>query len=187
MKKTFIFAAVIAVASLFASCEKEPTAIVLEDLNSKVTVAGFVTMRTWKEKDDMLQENDKTPVRNQKVTILYGMADPTDTTKTPAILFQEFEATTNGEGYYTIELPIAAGQQIDELKAQLRIYVENATAAYYKDGSDDKFITTNAWYQDSKTVKKAQAGLAYGMDLTLKPVELTSHADLIIDGVYPEP
>ena len=55
MKKTFIFAAVIAVASMFASCEKEPTALELDNLNSKLTVAGFVTMRTWKEKDDMLQ------------------------------------------------------------------------------------------------------------------------------------
>ncbi|MBR0297018.1 MAG: hypothetical protein IJQ95_06490 [Paludibacteraceae bacterium] len=178
MKKTFIFAAVIAVASMFASCEKEPTALELENLNGKITVAGFVTMRTWKEKDDMLQENAQSAVKNQKVDILYGTKD-----KDGNYSYQEFSATTNGEGYYTLELPVAVGQNVDRIKAQVKIFLEKATVAQYQDGTETKFMTTDAWYQALVTKDDQPAGQTTAIDLVLVPVELTSQANLKIPGV----
>lgn len=183
MKKTFIMAAFIAVAAMFASCEKETTALEPENLNGKLTVAGFVTIRTWKEDSKMLVENEKDVVRDQKVTVLYGTVDPTDTTATPKLIYTEYSATTDRDGYYSLELPVAIGQTIDEVKAQVQVFLEHATVAYYIEDGDKKFITTDAWYQAEKSTKKAPAGQTISMDLTLAPVELTSHPDLKIDGV----
>lgn len=178
MKKTFIMAAFIAVAAMFASCEKEPTALELNNLNGKLTVAGFVTMRTWKEKDDALTENDPVVVKSQKVVVLYGTKD-----KDGKMSYQEFSATTNGDGYYTVELPVAVGQTIDEVKTQIQVFFEKATVAQYTDGADLKFTTTDAWYQAQKIQADAPAGQTISMDLVLAPVELTSRNDLKIPGV----
>lgn len=177
MKKTFIFAAVIAVASMFASCEKEPTALELDNLNSKLTVAGFVTMRTWKEKGDMLTENDPVAVKNQKVDVLYGTKDAKGN-----LSFQEFSATTDGEGYYTVELPVALGQNIDQVKAQVKVFIEKATVAQYTDGEDTKFMTTDAWYQAKVEKDDQPAGQTTAINLVLTPVELTSRVNLKIPG-----
>ena len=178
MKKTFIMAAFIAVAAMFASCEKEPTALEPANYNGKLTVAGFVTIRTWKEDSKMLVENEKDVVRDQKVTVLYGTKDSKGN-----LSFTEYSATTDRDGYYSLELPVAIGQTIDQVKAQVQVFLEHATVAYYIEDGDKKFITTDAWYQAEKVEDDAASGKTYSMDLTLVPVELTSHPDLKIDGV----
>ena len=95
------------------------------------------------------------------------------------ITYVEYKATTNRDGYYTIDLPVALGQQIDDVKAQLRFFKEQATYGYYKSGTDDIFIRTDAWFEDEAN-SAVQEGHTVVLDLTLVPVEGTSHADLTI-------
>ncbi len=175
MKKTFIMAAVLAIAATFASCEKEPTALKPENLNGKATICGFVQIQTYKEDGGALVANDLQPMSDQQITVLYGTDDGTGN-----ITYIEYNATTNRDGYYTIDLPVAIGKQIDDVKVQLKLFKENATAAYYKNSKgEDVFITTDAWFEAVKNAA-APAGQTTVLDLTLEPVEGTSHADLTV-------
>ena len=170
MKKTFIMAAALAIAATFASCEKEPTALQPENLNGKATICGFVQIQTYKEDGGALVGNDLQPMSDQQITVLYGTDDGN-------ITYIEYNATTNRDGYYTIDLPVAIGKTIDDVKVQLKLFKENATAAYYKNSKgEDVFITTDAWFEDVKNAP-APAGQTTVLDLTLEPVEGTSHAD----------
>ena len=174
MKKTFIMAAALAIAATFASCEKEPTALEPENLNGKATVCGFVQLQTYKEDSKVLVANDLEPVADQAITILYGTDDGTGN-----ITYVEYKATTNRDGYYTIDLPVALGQQIDDVKAQLRFFKEQATYGWYQSGTDQIFIRTDAWFEDEKNAAVPE-GHTIVLDLTVAPVEGTSHADLHI-------
>lgn len=174
MKKTFIMAAALAIAATFASCEKEPTALEPENLNGKATVCGFVQLTTYKEDSKVLVANDLEPVADQAITILYGTDDGTGN-----ITYVEYKATTNRDGYYTIDLPVALGQQIDDVKAQLRFFKEQATYGWYQSGTDQIFIRTDAWFEAEANAAVPE-GHTIVLDLTLVPVEGTSHANLTI-------
>lgn len=175
MKKTFIMAAALAIAATFASCEKEPTALQPENLNGKATICGFVQIQTYKEDGGALVANDLQPMSDQQITVLYGTDDGTGN-----ITYIEYNATTNRDGYYTIDLPVAIGKTIDDVKVQLKLFKENATAAYYKNSKgEDVFITTDAWFEAVQNAA-APAGQTTVLDLTLVPVEGTSHADLTV-------
>ena len=175
MKKTFIMAAALAIAATFASCEKEPTALQPENLNGKATICGFVQIQTYKEDGGALVGNDLQPMSDQQITVLYGTDDGTGN-----ITYIEYNATTNRDGYYTIDLPVAIGKTIDDVKVQLKLFKENATAAYYKNSKgEDVFITTDAWFEAVKNAA-APAGQTTVLDLTLEHVEGTSHADLTV-------
>jgi hypothetical protein len=175
MKKTFIMAAALAIAATFASCEKEPTALEPENLNSKATICGFVQIQTYKEDSKVLVANALEPMADQQIAVLYGTDDGTGN-----ITYVEYNATTNRDGYYTIDLPVALGKQIDDVKVQLKLFKEHATAAYYVNSSaENVFITTDAWFQ-AEANAAAPAGQTLVLDLTLEPVEGTSHADLTL-------
>ena len=175
MKKTFIMAAALAIAATFASCEKEPTALEPENLNGKATICGFVQIQTYKEDSKALVANALEPMADQQITVLYGTDDGTGN-----ITYVEYNATTNRDGYYTIDLPVAIGKQIDDVKVQLKLFKEHATAAYYVNSSaENVFITTDAWFQ-AEASAAAPAGQTLVLDLTLEPVEGTSHADLTL-------
>ena len=175
MKKTFIMAAALAIAATFASCEKEPTALEPENLNGKATICGFVQIQTYKEDSKVLVANALEPLADQQITVLYGTDDGTGN-----ITYVEYNATTNRDGYYTIDLPVAIGKQIDDVKVQLKLFKEHATAAYYVNSSaENVFITTDAWFEAVNNAP-APAGQATVLDLTLVPIEGTSHADLTL-------
>lgn len=175
MKKTFIMAAALAIAATFASCEKEPTALEPENLNGKATICGFVQIQTYKEDSKALVANALEPMADQQITVLYGTDDGTGN-----ITYVEYNATTNRDGYYTIDLPVAIGKQIDDVKVQLKLFKEHATAAYYVNSSaENVFITTDAWFEAVNSAA-APAGQTTVLDLTLEPVEGTSHADLTL-------
>ena len=175
MKKTFIMAAALAIAATFASCEKEPTALEPENLNGKVTICGFVQIQTYKEDSKALVANALEPMADQQITVLYGTDDGTGN-----ITYVEYNATTNRDGYYTIDLPVAIGKQIDDVKVQLKLFKEHATAAYYVNSSaENVFITTDAWFQ-AEASAATPAGQTLVLDLTLEPVEGTSHAYLTL-------
>lgn len=175
MKKTFIMAAALAIAATFASCEKEPTALEPENLNGKATICGFVQIQTYKEDSKALVANALEPMADQQITVLYGTDDGTGN-----ITYVEYNATTNRDGYYTIDLPVAIGKQIDDVKVQLKLFKEHATAAYYVNSSaENVFITTDAWFEAVNNAP-APAGQATVLDLTLVPIEGTSHADLTL-------
>lgn len=174
MKKTFIMAAALAIAATFASCEKEPTALKPENLNSKATICGFVQIQTYKEDSKVLVANDVEAMADQQISVLYGTDDGTG-----KITYVEYNATTNRDGYYTIDLPVALGKQIDDVKVQLKLFKEQATYGWYGDPSDPTFIRTDAWFQ-AEANAAAPAGQTLVLDLLLEPVEGTSHADLHI-------
>lgn len=173
MKKTFIMAAALAIAATFASCEKEPTALKPENLNGKATICGFVQIQTYKEDSKALVANDLEPMADQQITVLYG----TDTDGKGNYTYTEYNATTNRDGYYTIDLPVAIGKQIDDVKVQLKLFKEQATYGWYGDPSDPTFIRTDAWFQ-AEANAAAPAGQTIVLDLLLEPVEGTSHANL---------
>ncbi len=177
MKKTFVMAALVAVAAIFASCEKvEPTALEPENLNGKLTVAGLVQLQTYKEDSKTLVPSDLQIMRNQAVVVLYGTDDGAGN-KT----YVEYSATTDGQGFYSIDLPVAIGQAIDEVKVQLNVFLEGQTYGYWVDDKFEKrFERVDAWFEAEVIQAPAAAGHTYGLDLTLEPVKAKSEHDLTL-------
>ena len=175
MKKNFVLAALVAVAAIFAGCEKkEPTAVLPEDMNAKVIINGYVRSQAYEEKSSVLVPKEKKePVANATIKVLYGV-------KVKGVMtYKEYSATTNKEGFYQIELGCATGKTIDEVKVQAGAFVKDGTKAYKQnsDGSVD-ITTTDAYFYGEKSQLNAAAGNAYKLNVDILPVDLTSYPDM---------
>lgn len=180
MKKTFIMAALVVIAALFASCEKEPTAVEPELLGGKVTVTGFLRKQTYsKESSTELKRNDLEFVTNQKIDVLYG------TDVDGVMSYTKYEVTTNDKGSFSIDLPCALGQQIDEVKLILDLLIANGTYAGWTEGGDTHIEQTDAYFHAEKSFKPAPEGTTQSADLIMTPDVLLGRPDMEIDPYLP--
>lgn len=159
MKKNVFFAALVAVACVFASCEKDPTAVLPENMDSKVTITGYV--RIIKMKSD--KKMDTTFVKNEDIQVLYG------TDNGGSMAYRPYTATTDKSGFYTIELGCPLGQAIDEVKVVYSTY--DKTYVVPKGKTDA--VKTEAYFIGEKVKTNAAAGHAYNLDVFVKAESYT--------------
>ncbi len=182
MKKTFILAALVCVAAIFASCEKkEPTALKPENLNGNVTVAGYLRKLTYdRESSTELKARELEVVANQKIDVLYGTEVGGNMT------YVKYEVTTNEKGLFSIDLPCALGQQIDEVKLMLDLFIPNGTYAGYTEGSEIHIEQTDAYFHAEQSFKPAAEGTTQFADkLTLEPDVLLGKPGMEITPYLP--
>lgn len=168
MKKSLFFAAAMVVAAIFASCEhKEPTAVLPENMNDSVIVTGYVRYTTVDDKGNttapkLLDE----PIT---VTVLYG------TKEGSAMNYVAYTTTTDKESFYKIVLGCPVGKAIDEVKVEASMYMTDCTYAPYTDSNGKtEMKKTNAYFYGSANKLNAAAHNAYGLDITMEPVDNTS-------------
>ena len=102
MKKVFV---VLGVAVILVACEKkEPTALELDSIESKVKVCGYVTYD--KKKNDGATNVVKKA--SAEVTIDVALSQYNSS----ATGTKRYTATTNANGYYEIELPVKEGKSL---------------------------------------------------------------------------
>jgi len=150
MKKISLMAAFIAVAAIFASCEKQPTAVTPENMGSTVKLTGYV--RIIKMKSD--KKKDTTFVKNQEIAVLYG------TQVGEKMTYRPYVATTDKKGFYSIDLGCPVGQTIDKVKVEYSAYEE--TYVIPKGKSDP--IATDAYFYGSAEKTNLAAPQAYNLD-----------------------
>ncbi len=171
MKKTFILAALVCVAAIFASCEKkEPTALELSSLPGKVTVKGYVTF-VAQEKDSgtSIKDADEKAVENSEIVVLAGMDKDGDAI---ADAWTSYKATTDGNGFYEITLPCELGKQIDEVKVQCAFV--GKTACLDADNNAHSDVTAD-YFGEGKLATPAAEGQIYELNVTATPKVL--HGD----------
>lgn len=156
--KNFFFAALATVAVLFASCEKiEPTAVNPESLTAAAKVTGFVQYQYATKSDtkvDVLPSLDVTVLRG---TLVDGKMN-----------YAAYKTTTDGQGFYQIDLPAAPGRTIDEVKVQARYEAE--TFYMHQDG---KTASGPAIFSAQKSMTNVAAGIVTNIDLVLTPSAYT--------------
>jgi hypothetical protein len=175
MKKNLVLAALVAVAAIFAGCEKkEPTAVLPENLNAKVVINGYVRSQAYEEATSttVKPKAKKDEVANAEITVLYGVLVGGEMT------YKEYKTTTNKEGFYQIELGCAAGKVIDEVKVQAGAFVKDGTKAVRTTADDVTVVTTDAYFYGEAHQYNAAAGNAYKLNVLMTPVDLTSYPDL---------
>lgn len=154
MKKNLLIAALVAVAAIFASCEKQSTAVLPENMDSKVTITGYVRIiKMNKEK-----KQDTTIVKNAELQVLYG------TDNGGNMAYRPYSATTDKKGFYSIELGCPLGQAIDEVKVIYSCYDD--TYVIPKGKTDAK--KTEAYFIGEAIKTNAAAGHAYNLDVYVK-------------------
>lgn len=157
MKKLF-FAALAMVAVLFASCEKiEPTAVNPEELGSSAKITGFVQYQYNTKSDTKV---DILP--RHAVTVLRG------TLVDGKMSYQSHQVFTNNQGFYSIDLPAAAGKSIDEVK----VLATYQTDTYYVN-QEGKTVSGNALFTAERSESNVAAGLVTNINLMLVPVAYT--------------
>lgn len=157
MKKVF-FAAMAMVAVLFASCEKvEPTAITPDQLNATVKVVGYVECQI-SELDGKTVEEDTVTLGNQPIQVMvkYDAKGA----------YEVYNVTTNGSGYYSIDLKVAAGNSLAEIKVQAECYKEEKAVTKNREG-DLKEV--NAYFFGTKSKYNVLGGQTIAIDLLLLP------------------
>ena len=161
MKKNLLIAALVAVAAIFASCEKQPTAVLPENMGSKVTMTGYVRAYYLKKNaEDMTSKKsfDTVMVKNAELLVLRG------TKVGESMTYREYTATTDKNGFYTIELGCAQGQKIDEIKVIYSVY--DKTYVIPQGKSDP--VKTEAYFYGEAKKENAAAGHAYNLDVNVK-------------------
>lgn len=155
MKKLF-FAALATVAVLFASCEKiEPTAVNPESLTSSAKVTGFVQYEYVATSKGETKTNI---LSKQEVTVLRG------TLVGEKISYVAYKTTTDVLGFYQIEIPVAPGQEIVEVKV-LANYKGNT---YYKN-QEGKLVSGDALFSAEASAQHVPAGIVTNINLLLTP------------------
>ena len=164
MKKTFIMAALVVVAAMFASCEKsEPTALTVEDLGGKVIVKGYVKLSAYEKDGTTIVAADKKAVQNSEVIVLCGIDNNGDAV---ADEWTQYKTTTNGNGFYEITIPCEKGKGFDELKAQCT--VTDKTACLDADNDPVTDVTAD-FFGEAKLAGGAAEGNLYSLDIEVAP------------------
>ncbi len=164
MKKTFIMAALVAVAAMFASCEKsEPTALTVEDLGGKVIVKGYAQLLAQEKDGTTIKAADPKAVENTEIVVLCGIDKDGDAV---ADVWTQFKTTTNGTGFYEITIPCEKGKGFDELKAQCTTV--GTTACLDADNEAVSGVTAD-FFGEAKLAGAAAEGNLYSLDIQLAP------------------
>lgn len=153
-------------AVLLSSCEKiEPTAVTTDKLPAKGTVCGFLQ---FQYKD--LDRNDQTAILpNEKVTVYRGIKDGSK------MIYEAYSATTDRDGFYSISLPVAEGQTIDEVKVACE-HQENRSYTALTPKLDK--VTVDAIYKGEVTSDAVKAGQTTQLDLVLTVAVLLGQPNL---------
>jgi len=168
MKKSLFFAAALAVAAIFASCEsKEPTAVLPENMNDSVIITGYVRYTTIDDKN--VATAPKIVDKGTQLTVLYGVDNAGKMSYVP------YYVNVDENGFYRIALGCAAGKQIDEVKVECSVYMKDATYAPYTDSDGvTEMKKTDAYFYGTASQKPAIAHNAYGLDIIMTPQDNTS-------------
>lgn len=178
MKKVFQLTAVAMMALLsMSSCEKkEPTAILPENLNSNVTICGYVRWYGYDENGFL--EKGIIADQGTQVTILRGEANSKG----------EIENTvsyvnTNTDGFFTATIGVAAGQTIDQVEVKASCFSGDSkcSASTYVCNEKGKWVPGDAYFYGSKLITNMVSGRAYQMDIDMMPVATTEGPGYIVN------
>ncbi len=147
------------VAVLFASCEKvEPTAITPDQLNATVKVVGYVECETSEldKKDNV--EKDTIVLKNQKIDVMVKLE--------PTSPYEVYQVTTDDKGAYSIELKVAAGKALAEVKVQCEYFKARGSVTVDREG---EYVEADTYFFATKSKTNVLGGQTIAMDLLLMP------------------
>lgn len=124
MKHSLLAANLFIIAAVMTSCQKEQSELTLESLPDKAVITGTVKYEVGDyqaETDGAIISNYQLPISGQTVMVTIPTADYTDKTATAGS--QYFEAVTDDDGNYRIEIPIST----KALKASIKVVPFYAT------------------------------------------------------------
>lgn len=127
MKHSLLAANLFIIAAVMTSCQKEQSELTLESLPDKAVITGTVKYEVGDyqaETDGPIISNYQLPISGQTVMVTIPTAnyvDKTDGNKTDGN--QYFEAVTDDDGNYRIEIPIST----NPLKASIKVVPFYAT------------------------------------------------------------
>lgn len=108
MKHSLLAANLFIIAAVMTSCQKEQSELTLESLPDKAVITGTVKYEVGDyqaEADGAIISNYQLPISGQTVMVTIPNANYTDKTATAG--YQYFEAVTDDDGNYRIEIPIS--------------------------------------------------------------------------------